>query len=54
MTTCGTAGTFYQLGLKAGHFTHVFLDEAGQATEPEAMVVVGLSTGQDGQVSLIG
>lgn len=27
-------------GLHAGHFTHIFLDTAGQASEPETMVVI--------------
>ncbi|KAJ8047421.1 RNA helicase Mov10l1 [Holothuria leucospilota] len=54
IATCSSAGSFYQLGLKAGHFTHVFIDEAGQATEPEAMVVVALSVGRDGQSILAG
>ena len=51
--TCSTAGSFYQLGLKAGHFTHVFVDEAGQATEPECLVPMGLAVGAEGQVSYI-
>ena len=38
VTTCSTAGQIYQASVKEGHFTHVFIDEAGQATEPECLV----------------
>lgn len=34
----------------AGHFTHVFLDEAGQATEPESLIPLGLVFEKTGQV----
>ncbi|XP_072174451.1 RNA helicase Mov10l1-like [Diadema setosum] len=54
ISTCATAGQFYSLGLKAGHFTHVLVDEAGQATEPEAVVAMGLAVGPEGQVVLAG
>ena len=27
--TCVTSGLLYSLGLKTGHFTHVFVDEVG-------------------------
>ena len=47
---CVTAGILYSLGLPVGHFTHVFIDEAGQATEPEALIPLGLLAGTDGQV----
>ncbi|XP_072026014.1 RNA helicase Mov10l1-like [Amphiura filiformis] len=52
--TCTTSGSFYQLGLKAGHFTHVFVDEAGQATEPETLIPAGLAVGAEGQIILAG
>ena len=32
--TCGTVGSLYKLKLRYGHFTHIFIDEAGQLTEP--------------------
>ena len=35
-------GTLHSLGLSIGHFTHVFVDEAGQATEPECLVPISL------------
>ncbi len=52
--TCTTAGLLYSLGLPTGHFTHVLVDEAGQATEPEAMIPAGLISGTDGQIVLAG
>jgi helicase MOV-10 len=38
--TCISAAFTLGIGVERGHFSHVFIDEAGQATEPEAMVVV--------------
>ncbi|KAG1667087.1 RNA helicase Mov10l1 [Nymphon striatum] len=52
--TCMTSGTFYSLGLKEGHFTHIFVDEAGQATEPECLTAVSFAAGPDCQVVLAG
>ena len=40
VSTCISAAFTYGIGVERGHFSHVFIDEAGQATEPEAMVVV--------------
>lgn len=37
--------------LRVGHFTHFFLDEAGQATEPESLIPLSLISERDGQVS---
>ena len=52
--TCTTAGQFFQLGLDSGHFTHVFIDEAGYCTEPEALIAAVLVTlDKAGQVSVI-
>lgn len=42
LTTCVNAGVFYNLNLKSKHFTHVCIDEAGQATEPETLIPIGL------------
>lgn len=36
--TVATAGQFFQLNLNTGHFSHVFIDEAGYCTEPEALI----------------
>ena len=45
VSTCMTAGLIHSLGLPVGHFTHVFMDEAGQATESEALVPATLLAG---------
>jgi len=37
------------------HFTHIFIDEAGQATEPEAVIPIsGLLDIKIGQLVLVG
>ncbi|XP_060083408.1 RNA helicase Mov10l1-like [Ylistrum balloti] len=52
--TCASAGILYTLGIKAGHFSHVFVDESGQATEPECLIPCGMVAGTDGQIVLAG
>ncbi|XP_062277505.1 RNA helicase Mov10l1 [Scomber scombrus] len=54
VSTCSSAGMFYNLGLQVGHFTHLFLDEAGQATEPESRIPISLVSERDGQIVLAG
>lgn len=54
VSTCVMAGSLYGLRLSAGHLTHVFVDECGQATEPECLIPVGLVSGTDGQIILAG
>ncbi|KAK3150548.1 hypothetical protein QOZ80_3AG0234620 [Eleusine coracana subsp. coracana] len=41
-------------GIHHGHFTHIFLDEAGQASEPEAMIPLSGLRGRDTVVVLAG
>lgn len=38
VSTYASASLLYAEGIKRGHFSHIFLDEAGQASEPETMV----------------
>ncbi|XP_078488067.1 RNA helicase Mov10l1-like [Ciona intestinalis] len=52
LTTCCNAGNFYTLQLKSDHFSHVFVDESGQANEPECLVPIGLAA--KGQIILTG
>ncbi|KAL0958006.1 hypothetical protein HGRIS_000180 [Hohenbuehelia grisea] len=40
VTTCVSASFAHGVGLPKGHFTHIFVDEAAQATEPEVMVPI--------------
>ncbi|XP_035013123.1 RNA helicase Mov10l1 [Hippoglossus stenolepis] len=54
VSTCSSAGMFHSIGLQVGHFTHLFLDEAGQATEPESLIPMSLVSERDGQIVLAG
>ena len=40
VTTCISASVVAGIGLPRGHYSHIFIDEAGQATEPEAFVSI--------------
>lgn len=52
--TCTTLGTLYNMGFPRGHFSHVLVDEAGQATEPEIMIPLNFIHSDHGQVILAG
>eukprot|EP00062_Callorhinchus_milii_P006769 gi/632947662/ref/XP_007889162.1/ PREDICTED: putative helicase Mov10l1 isoform X2 [Callorhinchus milii] len=54
ISTCTTAGLFFQIGLRTGHFTHVFVDESGQASEPECLIPLLLVSEKDGQIVIVG
>ncbi|KAJ4938407.1 hypothetical protein JOQ06_003027 [Pogonophryne albipinna] len=54
VSTCSSSGMFHNIGIQVGHFTHVFLDEAGQATEPESLIPMSYLSERDGQVVLAG
>lgn len=40
ISTYMSASMLFSEGIKMGHFSHIFLDEAGQASEPETMVPI--------------
>lgn len=40
VSTCVSASFPYGVGLPRGHFSHLFFDEAGHATEPETMIAI--------------
>ncbi|KAF9457927.1 P-loop containing nucleoside triphosphate hydrolase protein [Collybia nuda] len=54
VSTCIAGGVPQGLGLKPGHFTHIFIDEAGQAQEPEVMVPIKTISGPSTNVILAG
>ncbi|KAG1741528.1 RNA helicase [Suillus paluster] len=49
--TCVSASIPYGIGIARGHFTHIFVDEAGQATEPEVMI--GIKTMADNATNIV-
>ncbi|TDL24456.1 P-loop containing nucleoside triphosphate hydrolase protein [Rickenella mellea] len=51
VSTCASAGTPSGIGVPRGHFTHIFIDEAGQAQEPEVMI--GIKTIADNNTNII-
>ncbi|KAJ3556290.1 hypothetical protein NM688_g2107 [Phlebia brevispora] len=51
VSTCISAGVPHALGVNRGHFTHIFVDEAGQATEPMSMI--GIKTYADEKTNVI-
>lgn len=40
VSTCISSSFIFSLGTTRGHFTHIFVDEAGHALEPEALVPI--------------
>lgn len=54
VSTCVSASFAYNIGLARGHFSHIFVDEAGQATEPETMVAIKTMADLDTNVMLSG
>ncbi|KAF5831162.1 P-loop containing nucleoside triphosphate hydrolase protein [Dunaliella salina] len=48
VVTCLMAAKLYALGIPQGHFTHIFLDEAGHAEEPLSLAAIsGLLAADD-------
>ncbi|XP_063880940.1 RNA helicase Mov10l1-like isoform X2 [Scylla paramamosain] len=54
VATATCAGMLYMQGLHREHFTHVLVDEAGQLTEPECLLPLGLVNRVTGQIVLAG
>lgn len=51
VTTCVSASVLSGIGLPRGHYSHIFVDEAGQATEPEAFI--GIKTMADNNTNVV-
>ncbi|KIO33705.1 hypothetical protein M407DRAFT_13658 [Tulasnella calospora MUT 4182] len=45
VSTCASSSLLHGVGVPHGHFTHIFVDEAGQASEPEVMIPIKLNAG---------
>ena len=54
VSTCITAGQMNTENVKIGSFTHVIVDEAGHATEPEVLVPISFVDVKNGQIVLAG
>uniref|UniRef100_A0A3P9HLV6 RNA helicase n=1 Tax=Oryzias latipes TaxID=8090 RepID=A0A3P9HLV6_ORYLA len=55
VTTLYTAGRLVMVGVPVNHFSHVFVDEAGQGLESETVIAIaGLLSPQEGQLVLAG
>nr|XP_043619142.1 probable RNA helicase SDE3 [Erigeron canadensis] len=54
ISTYVSASLLYAEGLKTGYFTHIFLDEAAQASEPETMIPISHFYRRDTVVVLAG
>lgn len=54
VSTCVSASVFHGIGMPRGHFGYIFVDEAGQATEPEVMIAVKTMADNSTRVILSG
>ena len=54
VSTCFSASVPHGIGVPRGHFSHIFIDEAGQGTEPEIMISIKTMAGNDTNVVLSG
>ncbi|XP_050216719.1 probable RNA helicase SDE3 [Mercurialis annua] len=54
ISTYMSACHLFSEGVKRGHFSHIFLDEAGQASEPESMIPISNLCRRDTVVVLAG
>ncbi|KAF8325174.1 P-loop containing nucleoside triphosphate hydrolase protein [Cantharellus anzutake] len=54
VSTCSSASLVYAIGVPRGHFSHIFVDEAGQALEPEVMIAIRTLAGDETNIILSG
>ncbi|XP_076272336.1 putative RNA helicase armi isoform X1 [Rhynchophorus ferrugineus] len=54
VSTCSSSGIMHMMDFPKGHFTHIFVDEAGQAGEPEVLIPLTFLDKHNGQAVLAG
>lgn len=54
VSTCCNAGAIFQFKPRAGHFTHVLIDEAATVTEPESLICILLAAHSGASIVLVG
>ncbi|CAE6495202.1 unnamed protein product [Rhizoctonia solani] len=54
VATCSTSAVLRRLGVEPGAFTHIFIDEAGQGSEPEVMIPILMMAGPKTNIVLSG
>ncbi|KAJ8912969.1 hypothetical protein NQ315_000025 [Exocentrus adspersus] len=54
VSTCSLVGHLYSVGFPKGHFSHIIVDEAGQASEPEVLIPLTFLDKVSGQIILAG
>ncbi|KAI0263063.1 P-loop containing nucleoside triphosphate hydrolase protein [Gloeopeniophorella convolvens] len=51
LSTCSSAGLAETMGVRAGHFSHIFIDEAAQAEEP--LVLIPIATFANAETNIV-
>lgn len=51
VSTCFSASVPYGIGVPRGHFSHIFIDEAGQGSEPE--IIIAIKTMSDNSTNVV-
>ncbi|KAM5541781.1 hypothetical protein V8D89_004510 [Ganoderma adspersum] len=54
VSTCGNASFAHNIGIPQGHYTHIIVDEAGQASEPEVLTAIKAMAGKNTIIILAG
>lgn len=54
VSTIGSVGTFMEMGFPEGHFTHLYVDEAGQCMETEIIIPMTLLSKNSGHSVFVG
>ncbi|KAN0127186.1 P-loop containing nucleoside triphosphate hydrolase protein, partial [Lactarius tabidus] len=54
ISTCSSAARLQTLEIRAGHFSHIVIDEAAQAEEPLALIPIAFFSNEDTNIILAG